>query len=187
MKHYLKQKFSAMIKLFGLVTLLSTTNWASAQLNGTSYTINSAAATSATNFVSWSAFATYFNANGITGASTVTVNSNDIANTTAITLTQPATNPTTSTNTLTINGGGYKLTSSFANEVLGINGVDYLTINNLVIESSNTSNLQSCIRMYGAANYNTIKSCTLQMSGLTTGSTAGGAYFAFASSFIASK
>jgi hypothetical protein len=132
--------------------------------------------------VSWSAFATYFNANGITGASTVTVNTNDIANTTAITLTQPATNPTSSTNTLTIVGGGFKLTSSFANEVLGINGVDYLTINNLTIESSNTGTLQTCIRMYGGADYNTIKSCTLQMSGLTTGSTAGGAYFAFASS-----
>jgi hypothetical protein len=182
MKHYLKQKFSAMIKLFGLVTLLSTTNWASAQLNGTSYTINSAAASSSTNFVSWSAFANYFNTNGITGASTVTVNSNDIANTTAITLTQPATNPTTSTNKLTIEGGGYKLASSYAYEVLGINGVDYLTINKLVVENSNTSNLQSCIRLYGAANYNTFSSCTLQMSGLTTGSTAGGAYFAFASS-----
>ena len=162
-------------------TLMLSANWASAQLNGASYTINSGAASSSTNFVSWSAFATYFNANGITGASTVTVITNDVA-TTAITLTQPATNPTSSTNTLTIDGNSMKLTSSNANEVLGINGVDYLTLKNLTIESSNTSNLQSCIRMYGAADYNTIKSCTLQMSGLTTGSTTGGAYFAFASS-----
>jgi hypothetical protein len=181
MKNYMKKLISNAFRPLMVGALVLSANWASAQLNGTSYTINSGAASSSTNFVSWSAFATYFNANGITGASTVTVKTNDVT-TTATTLTQPATNPTTSTNKLTIDGGGFKLTSSFANEVLGINGVDYLTISNLTIESSNTSTLQSCIRMYGGADYNTIKSCTLQLSGLTTGSITGGAYFAFASS-----
>ena len=181
MKHYFKQKFSAMIKLFGLVTLLSTTNWASAQLTG-SYTIDPSVAASSTNFQTWAALATYFNTNGISGATTVTVKGNDIAGTSVVTFTQHSTKPTTSTNTLTIDGGGFKLTSSYAYEVLGFNGIDYVTLKNAVIENSNTSYLQSCIRMYAAADYNTIKSCTLQLSSLTTGSTAGAAYFAFASS-----
>jgi hypothetical protein len=181
MKNYMKKLIYNAFRPLMVGALVLSANWASAQLNGTSYTINSGAASSSTNFVSWSAFATYFNANGITGASTVTVKTNDVV-TTATTLTQNATNPTSSTNKLTIDGGGFKLTSSFANEVLGINGVDYLTISNLTIESSNTGTLQTCIRMYGGADYNSIKSCTLQMSSSTTGSTSGGAYFAFASS-----
>ena len=170
-----------MIKLFGLVTLLSTTNWASAQLTG-SYTIDPSVAASSTNFQTWAALATYFNTNGISGATTVTVKGNDIAGTSVVTFTQHSTKPTNSTNTLTIDGGGFKLTSSYAYEVLGFNGIDYVTLKNAVIENSNTSYLQSCIRMYAAADYNTIKSCTLQLSSLTTGSTAGAAYFAFASS-----
>ena len=180
MKHYLKRLINRAFKplLVGALTLSA--NWASAQLTG-SYTIDPSVAASSTNFQTWAALATYFNTNGISGATTVTVKGNDIAGTSVVTFTQHASKPTTSTNTLTIDGGGFKLTSSYAYEVLGFNGIDYVTLKNAVIENSNTSYYQSCIRMYAAADYNTIKSCTLQMSGLTTGTTAGGAYIAFAS------
>jgi hypothetical protein len=123
MKHYFKLKFSAMIKLFGLVTLLSTTSWASAQLTG-SYTIDPSVVASSTNFQTWAALATYFNTNGISGATTVTVKGNDIAGTSVVTFTQHSTKPTTSTNTLTIDGGG----STFQNINTGGSYIDKVAL-----------------------------------------------------------
>jgi hypothetical protein len=106
MKHYLKRLINRAFKplLVGALTLSA--NWASAQLTG-SYTIDPSAAASSTNFQTWAALATYFNTNGISGATTVTVKGNDIAGTSVVTFTQPATNPTSSTKTLTIDGGNF--------------------------------------------------------------------------------
>lgn len=72
----------------------------SGQLSG-NYTIGGT--TSATNYATWADFATAFNNNGVSGAVNVTVMAN-LSITATVQLTQNSTNPTTSTNTLTING-----------------------------------------------------------------------------------
>ena len=135
-----------------------------------------------TNFQTWSDFVTYFNTYGITSTSKVTVITDEVTTGTAsLTLTQNSTKPTSSTVRLIIDGNNKKLSNAATYEVLGLNGIDYLTIRNLTVENSNTSYYQSCIRMYGGADYNSVQSCTLQLSALSTGITSGGAYFAFAS------
>jgi hypothetical protein len=161
MKHYLTNKISRMLKIFGLVALLGTAGSVSAQLNGTSYTINSGAATSCvgasstgTNFTNWSDFVTYFNTYGISNTSKVTVVTDQVTTvTTSLTLTQYASAPTSSTKRLIIDGNSKKLSSSATYEVLGLNGIDYLTIKDLIVENSNTGSSQSCIRIYGGADY----------------------------------
>ena len=190
MKHYLTNKISKMLKVFGLVALLGTAGSVSAQLNGTSYTINSGSATSCigasstgTNFTNWSDFTTYFNTYGITSTSKVTVLTDQVTTvTTSLTLTQNSTKPTSSTVRLIIDGNSKKLSSSASYEVLGLNGIDYLSIKDLIVENSNTGSYQSCIRIYGGADYCSVKGCTLQISALTSGTTAGGAFLAWASS-----
>jgi len=157
-------------------------NHVKAQLNGTSYTINSGAAASSTNFVSWSSFVTYFNANGITGASTVTVVTDDVANTSVLTLTGSATYPTSSTKTLTIEGSNKVLASSYSYDVLNLSGVDYVTIKNLTVRNTANSIYGQCVRFSGGADYNTLSGCILEFSALTSTSTSGSAYINFAPS-----
>jgi len=155
---------------------------ANAQLSGTSYTINSGAAASSTNFVSWSSFVTYFNANGITSSSTVTVVTDDISNTSVLALTGSATYPTSSTKTLTIEGSYKVLASSYSYDVLNMSGVDYVTIKNLIIRNTANSIYGQCIRFSGGADYNTLSGCVLEFSALTTTSTSGSAYINFSPS-----
>ncbi len=168
--------------LMMIIIILFSATTAKAQLNGTSYTINSGAAASSTNFVSWSSFVTYFNANGITGSSTVTVVTDDLANTSVLAMTGNATNPTSSTKTLTIEGSYKVLASSYSYDVLNLSGVDYVTIKNLTIRNTANSSVGQCIRFSGGADYNTLSGCVMEFSALTTTSTSGSAYINFAPS-----
>jgi len=164
-----------------LGVLFVSANWANAQLSGTSYTINSGVAASSTNFTSWASFATYFNTNGISGKTVVTVQTDDVANTAAIQLTQHSTKPTTSTNTLTIVGGSKILASSYAYEVLNLNGIDYVFISNLTIRNTGNGSYNQCVRLSGAADYCSFNNCIMEFTALTTTSTSGSAYFTYAS------
>ncbi|WP_460557797.1 choice-of-anchor Q domain-containing protein, partial [Hymenobacter daeguensis] len=105
-------------------------------LTGGAYTINNQQPTGGTNFASFTAAAAALTNGGITGAATFTV------------LNGPYTEQfllgevvgTSATSRLTINGGGstIKFGSSDSNQraVVQLNGTDYTTINNLVIDAT---------------------------------------------------
>ncbi|MEK0439591.1 MAG: hypothetical protein RLZZ504_507, partial [Bacteroidota bacterium] len=107
---FLKQKL--------LLMLLCLAGVANAQLSG-SYTINSASATSGTNFNNWYDLAASLTTNGVKGAVTVTVQT-DITS-----ASQPvfgAISGASSTNTITIDGGSKIYTYSGSYEAISFNG-----------------------------------------------------------------
>jgi parallel beta-helix repeat protein len=107
-----------------------------AQLNG-NYTIDPTTATGGTNYQTWAAFASAYNAAAITGPVVVDVKGNASNAGTNITLTANA--GASSTNTLTINGNGYKMTYTGTNAALRLNGADYVTVKDLTIECTSTT------------------------------------------------
>jgi len=181
-------------RIFGTVLFIGclfSSQKGNAQLNSASYTINSAGATTCvgasstgTNFTNWTDFVTYFNTYGISGASTVTVLTDEInASTSSLTLTQHSTKPTTSTNTLTIKSTTtpYKILSwASTYEVLALNGIDYVTIQNLEIRNTGNGSYNGIVRFYGGADYNTLNNLILKFTALTTASTSGSYYVGFA-------
>ena len=66
-KHYNKSANGIFMKMKALLMLLCLSGVARAQLSG-NYTINSASATSGTNYASWSAFASAIGTSGVSGA-----------------------------------------------------------------------------------------------------------------------
>lgn len=149
-----------------------------AQLSG-NYTIGGT--TSSTNFATWSDFATAFNNNGVSGAVNVNVMSN-LSLSATLQLIQHSTNPTTSSNTLTINGNNKTLTGSPTYELIWLNGSDFVKIKNLnLIHSGTSSNIQG-IRFSNGANDNIIDSCSIEFSAMNSTNIPNGAYIAFASS-----
>lgn len=148
------------------------------QLAG-NYTIGGT--TSSTNYATWSDFASAFNNNGVSGAVTVTVMSN-LSISATIQLTQNSTNPTTSTNTLTINGNSKTLSGSPTYEMIWLNGVDYVQIKSLYLLHTGSNASVQGIRFSNAANDNTIDGCTIDFSGMSSSTVPTGAYISFASS-----
>jgi PKD repeat protein len=161
-----------------LLMLLCLAGVANAQLSG-SYTINSASATGGTNYATWSAFASAIGTSGVSGAVNVTVMTDE---TTSATVTFNAISGASSTNTIAIDGNGKKLSSSATYEAIGFNGADYVTIKNLIVQKTGTGTIQTGIRFYNNSDYNEINGCTIDYTAMTGGTTAGGAYIAFASS-----
>jgi len=106
------------------------------QMNG-SYTIDPAAAATASNFTSWTNFATAWNAANITGPVTVSVKASTNIGLNAITLN--ANGGSSSTNTLTIDGNATTLTYTGSNAALRLNGADYVIVKNMTIENNNTT------------------------------------------------
>ncbi len=148
-----------------------------AQMSG-SYTIGGTSGP--TNYATWTDFATDFNSKGVSGKVTVTVKSNTTISA-AVSLKQHSTNPTNSTNTLTIDGGWYSVSGSEAYELLLMDGVDYVEIKNVKFINSSTSATLMGIRFANGANDNTINSCSIDFSGAISASSSGGAYIAFTS------
>ena len=133
-------------------------------------------------YTTWEALATAISGSGIgTGGLTVNAVSN-LTSANMVSFSQNATNPSTASKTIKINGNGYTFFNSNANAAFDFNGMDYVTLENLTIDKTGTSALQSVIILRAGADYNTIQKCTLQFSAVTTGSTAGGAYIAFTNS-----
>ena len=182
----------------GILLAVGSVGTVSAQLSG-SYTINSAAASSSTNYTSLAAFVTALNTSGVSGAVTASVKTSESVTNNVVFRNISG---VSSTNTITIDGGGFRYSSSVANEmglttsasnaeVIRFSGTDYVTIKNYIIENSNTSTNGRIIRFEADANgnsadYNNILSCTLQFSARTSGSTSAGAYVVFGSSLTAS-
>jgi PKD repeat protein len=177
-KHYKPTTNGMLTKLKMLLMLLCIYGSAHAQMSG-NYTINSASATSGTNFASWSAFASAIGTSGVSGAVRVSVLSNE---TTANVVTFNAISGTSATNTVTITGNSNTLSSSSANEAILFNGADYVSISGLTIQKTGTGTAQTGVRFTNASDYNTLNGLTIEFTAQTSSSTAGGAYIAFASS-----
>ena len=176
--HYKISQSTLFLKQKLLLMLLCLAGVANAQLSG-SYTINSASATGGTNYATWSAFASAIGTSGVSGAVKVTVMTDE---TTSATVTFNAISGASSTNTIAIDGNGKKLSSSATYEAIGFNGADYVTIKNLIVQKTGTGTIQTGIRFYNNSDYNEINGCTIDYTAMTGGTTAGGAYIAFASS-----
>jgi len=158
--------------------LLCVTGVAQAQLSG-NYTIDATKTTGGTNYASWSAFASAIGTSGVSGAVKVTVMNDE---TTSATVQFNGISGASATNTITIDGNGKKLISSSTYEAIALNGPDYLSLSNLTIQKTGTGTAQMGIRFYNSADYNTVSSCTIEYTALSSSSTSSGAYIAFASS-----
>lgn len=142
------------------------------------YTIDSTAASSASNFKSWRDFSLSLNTNGISGNVLVQVLSNTLE--TAQVTFGPITG-SSSSNQIKIKGNGYRVSGNIADASILLYGTDYLTIDSAVIENmSNNSNAMG-LRFFNGADHNTISNCVILLSGLTTTSASSGAYISFSS------
>ncbi len=177
------KRFARMLVVTGLSLCALT---ASAQMSGT-VTIDATAGASSTNFKDWYSFwrslqglsrtdgGTTLTA-GVSGPVVVNVNS-DLTETSQVQF--PQITGMSSTNTITINGGGKILALSITSEVISFQGGDYFKIKNLTIRNTSTSTTGQIVRFSGASDYNTIEGCNLEFSTLTSGSTGAGAYVVF--------
>ena len=143
---------------------------AMAQLNGT-YTIDKGSAASATNFTSFSSFATEINSKGVSGPVVVNVVKGSGPYTERQSSQYGVTFKVsgTSTNTITINGNGEKLTSSSYASVW-FNGADFITIDNLAVENTSSS-YTKCYLINNNADSNTIKNSNLTITNYRNTST----------------
>ena len=177
--HYKPIVRNSRFSKFGLLFMLSCmAGFVQAQLSG-NYTIDATKTTSGSNYASWSAFASAIGTSGVNGPVRVTVMTDE---TTASVVTFNAITGTSSTNTITIDGNGKRLSSSSTNEAINFNGADYITMTNLTIQKTGTGTAQTGIRFSNASDYNTLNGLTIEFTAQTSSSTAGGAYIAFASS-----
>lgn len=133
----------------------------SAQISGT-VTIDNSQATGGTNYQTFGALASALNTSGINGNLVVNVLTGTNS---GIYNEQVSFNQITGMSAnqrITINGNGCLMTfncTSGAPYIMQLNGTDYLTVNNLRMQSTNTSFGLICM-LVGNSNYNTFSSCT---------------------------
>ena len=141
---------------------------AMAQLSGT-YTIDKGSAASTTNFTSFSSFATEINSKGVSGPVVVNVvkGSGPYTERQSTLYGVTFTVSGTSTNTITINGNGEKLTSS-SYAAVRFNGADFITIDDLAVENTGTSGYTKCYLFNNNADSNTIKNSDITMTRVTS-------------------
>ncbi len=169
-------KTKQFLQTFALAVCLGTCSILSAQISGGTVTINSGSATGGTNYNNWADFRTALVATTLTSALSVNVLTTDSV---LSTVNFPSIAGASSTNTITINGNGNRLLGSFTNEaVILLDGIDFLTINRLIIRNANSTNPLG-IRFQNASDNNMIKRCEIQFSTITTGATNRGCYIAF--------
>ncbi|MFT7378578.1 MAG: hypothetical protein ACI8ZQ_000316, partial [Bacteroidia bacterium] len=126
---------------------------ASAQLSGT-YTINSAASTSGTNYASFTALASALNTSGVSGAVTINVVAGSGPYSQQFNLN--AISGSSATNTITINGNGEKISAS--SPIIKLNGTDYITFDDLVVEQTGSVN-NKMFEAYNNVKFVTINDC----------------------------
>ena len=174
-KNYVLIMKKLSVKLFALALMFLSSGIVRAQLSGT-VTIGSGGS-----YASWSAFASDLTSKGVNGALTVNV-LNDLSQSSIVYL---KTSTTTSTNTITINGNKKKLSSSNNDAAIILDGIDYVTIDGLIIDKTTSSIDAKGIQFMNGADYNKIINSTINMSQLTTSTSStlsGGAYVVFSNS-----
>src|SRR5690606_13602369 len=85
----------------------------------------------------------------------------------------PQISGSSATNTITINGNGDTLTSGGSSShypTLNLDGADYITFNNLVIEASGTTS-NFAVHLMNDADNNTFDSCVIMVNPAATSST----------------
>ncbi|RYE21318.1 MAG: T9SS type A sorting domain-containing protein, partial [Sphingobacteriales bacterium] len=139
-------------------------------LNGT-YSINSNANTSATNFKSFEDVVAALNC-GIAGPVVLNVAAGSGPYNEQVIINAVA--GSSAANTITINGNGATLTYLSANTneraTLKLNGADYVTVDNLVITAQGTTSSQYGIGVHilNDADYNVISNCTINVAAGST-------------------
>src|SRR5688572_18535559 len=132
---------------------------AAAQLNG-NYTINSGLSTGSGNYQTFTDFANDINTNGVSGPVSVTVVTGSGPYNEQVSFNTIS--GASSVNQITIHGNGNTLTfgatSSSAPWTLGLNGTDYMTVNNLDILGTGTS-YAMVAHLWGGADHNTFNGC----------------------------
>ena len=157
-KNYVLIMKKLSVQLFALALMFLSSGIVRAQLSGT-VTIGSGGS-----YASWSAFASDLTSKGVNGALTVNV-LNDLSQSSIVYL---KTSTTTSTNTITINGNKKKLSSSNNDAAIILDGIDYVTIDGLIIDKTTSSIDAKGIQFMNGADYNKIINSTINMSQLTT-------------------
>ena len=157
------------IHLFIVLLSLATMKLGAQALSG-AYTIDQTIAASTTNFVSFNAFATALNSNGVSGPVSVNVVSG-----TGPYIEQVAFNQITGAsgvNRIVINGNNNLITFNSSNFaagwVMNLNGTDFLTVNNL--QMSGTGSYAYVCLLNGGANDNVFSACSFSCPANTTSS-----------------
>jgi Right handed beta helix region/CARDB len=160
-----------------LAALLTAAPGAHAQtpLSG-NYTINNAQPTGGTNFASFTDAAAALTANGVSGPVTIGVSGGPYLEQVSL----PVITGSSSINRLTINGNGRTLrfspTNSAQRAVLTLNGTDFVTLNNLVVDAANAGTPGTYgwgIQLLNSADNNVVSGCTVTAT--TSGSTSANA------------
>ncbi|MBF9143055.1 beta strand repeat-containing protein [Hymenobacter properus] len=149
----------------GLATLLGAR--AQTALSG-AYTINDAQTTAGTNFNSFKDAATALNAGGVSGPVTFTVSGGPY--TEQFSLNQLT--GSSATNRVTFNGGGRTIQFGSSNSaqraVITLNGADYVTINNLLVDATvggtSTTTYGWGVQLLNNADNNVLSNCTVTAS-----------------------
>ncbi|KAA9332216.1 T9SS type A sorting domain-containing protein [Hymenobacter busanensis] len=135
------------------------------------YTINNGAATGGTNFASFTAAAEALNLGGVSAATMFTVSGGPY--TEQLTLNEVS--GANATRTVTFNGGGrtikFAANNSAERAVVTLNGADYVTINNLVVDATNGGTPGTYgwgILLTNDADHNTISGCTVTTNAAST-------------------
>jgi len=158
------QRSLALGRWLATLLLLLTGPAAFAQLSG-AYTINSGQPTGGTNYATFTAAAAALNASGVSGPVTFTVSGGPY--TEQIILNQLT--GSSATNRVTINGGGRTIqfgsSTSAQRGVITLNGADYVTINNLVVDATeggtSTATYGWGIHVLNNSDNCTISNCTV--------------------------
>jgi PKD repeat protein len=143
-----------------------------AQLSG-AYTIGGKSV--ARNFSDWNEFLDSFHQYGVSAKVTITVR-DDFNLDTCIIFKVPSKNPTNSTNNLIINGANNWIKGKHKEGLIQFVGADYITIRNLHIENTSSESGVIGLRMGQRADYNTLDSCDIFLSGLSGFKQDSGAY-----------
>lgn len=175
-KNYMTQKMKSLALFIGMGLSSAV---AFGQMNG-SYTIDATQAASSTNFVSWTTFATAWNAAAITGPVTVDVKSSINIGTAFVALNANA--GSSATNTLVINGNATTMTYTSTYAALRFNGADYVSISNMTIQNTNTT--PGGIWITNQADYNEINGVDIFLSSNTSATS--GAYYISMSTSVSS-
>ena len=164
-----------------LVALFFTAGMAMAQYAGT-LTVDSSSAPSATNFQSFNDLADSLETYGVNGAVDVNVTAAP-GGTYNGSVTFNEIFGTSSTNTITIHGNGAKISADTTASIIELNGADYMTFDDLVVENTATSGTGiRCFWIHNSSDYTTVENCELISSGYTSPSSSSSGYVVFSNS-----
>jgi parallel beta-helix repeat protein len=161
----MKKTYTKLRLLTGALGLLAFS--ATAQISGT-VTINQLAPAAATNYTSFAQLAATLNAGGINGPLTVDVVANSGPYAEQFIFNQIT--GANASNRIVINGNNNLVTFTGTNaaqpSIIGMNGADFFTFNNLNVQGTGT--WAYCAMLYNGANFNVFSACTFSVPFNTT-------------------